>query len=509
MERHRVGLPVNFFTLCLFAGLSILGVMTIREIFIQLQETPQHTPPAGRSQNITNNLTSSDLVKDQELPGINLEGGIGAKETPVPAVVNTTTSQDIAPSSAQQNSDAGSSQLPVYVAPEQPTPAPLLAVYPEWTVQYFCNTQCNGKPSQVSSVPRVAVKWDEGDIIPHHNIKEWFSTRWATQLALPEGEYNFVLAADDWAELSINENVILSDGHNHHNSHAASNRYKLWGDRLHRFQIDYTQYTNEAFLYFYWEPALDHPCWYGTYFDSLELYGKVIGTLQLEEENLVVRWSPQDPSIDRFSARWSRNCQITQSGTYQLCIYADGGTRIWVDRERPFNEWHAGEPRVICKEMALSADDHNILIEHFSNGSELMFGFWQDRIVSDSSWSASYYNNTDLTGIPAIVRSDSDVYFNWQTGSPAPEVNADRFSVRWKREMQLEAGNYHFYLQVDDGARLKINGVTVIDVWSFDSNQSISTTYTSFGETVTLEIEYFENTGNAGINFWIEKPLRP
>src|SRR5437868_1939721 len=42
-----------------------------------------------------------------------------------------------------------------------------------------------------------------------------------------------------------------------------------------------------------------------------------------------------------------------------------------------------------------------------------------------------YFNNRELKGTPALVRTDAQVNFDWGAMSPAPQVAADNFSVRW------------------------------------------------------------------------------
>ena len=50
-------------------------------------------------------------------------------------------------------------------------------------------------------------------------------------------------------------------------------------------------------------------------------------------------------------------------------------------------------------------------------------------------------------------------------GSPGAGVNADGFSVRWERTDTYAAGTYRFTGTTDDGMRIKVDGVTVVDAW--------------------------------------------
>ena len=42
-----------------------------------------------------------------------------------------------------------------------------------------------------------------------------------------------------------------------------------------------------------------------------------------------------------------------------------------------------------------------------------------------------YFSNANLEGEPAFTRTDENINFYWESGSPAPELNDDNFSIRW------------------------------------------------------------------------------
>ena len=85
--------------------------------------------------------------------------------------------------------------------------------------------------------------------------------------------------------------------------------------------------------------------------------------------------------------------------------------------------------------------------------------------VPSSLWRGEYYANPDLGGNPALVRSDVAVAFDWQEGSPAPELGADSFSVRWTKREWFESAVYTFYATMDDGMRVYVDGDLIIDEW--------------------------------------------
>jgi uncharacterized protein YraI len=118
-------------------------------------------------------------------------------------------------------------------------------------------------------------------------------------------------------------------------------------------------------------------------------------------------------------------------------------------------------------------------------------------VISD--WRGEYYNNPDLSGDPVMVRNDVSISFNWGSGSPGSAVLEDNFSARWSRTLSFSAGTYRFYVWVDDGVRLWIDGDLVIDEW----HDSTPTTYTAdvtlTGGWHTVVLEYYENSGGATV----------
>lgn len=114
-------------------------------------------------------------------------------------------------------------------------------------------------------------------------------------------------------------------------------------------------------------------------------------------------------------------------------------------------------------------------------------------------WKGEYFNNRDLRGAPVLVRDDPDVNFRWPAGTvPGSNVPGTNFSVRWTRTVTFTAGDYQFFLQVDDGARLFFDGRMLIDAW----RDQPPTTYNAVVKGVTagqhtVVVEYYQASGDA------------
>jgi glucose/arabinose dehydrogenase/mono/diheme cytochrome c family protein/regulation of enolase protein 1 (concanavalin A-like superfamily) len=104
-----------------------------------------------------------------------------------------------------------------------------------------------------------------------------------------------------------------------------------------------------------------------------------------------------------------------------------------------------------------------------------------------------------LAGTP-LYRQDASVNFNWADVSPLAGIGNDNYSVRWKGRVQpLVTGDHVFTTSTDDGVRLHVNGVLVIDQWIDQGTTAWSSPAIALvaGQYYDIEIEYFENGGAA------------
>ena len=109
-----------------------------------------------------------------------------------------------------------------------------------------------------------------------------------------------------------------------------------------------------------------------------------------------------------------------------------------------------------------------------------------------------YFNGTSF-GTLLTTRQDAAINFDWTTGSPGAGIPADRFSVRWTGMVTPAiTGTYTFRTTTDDGVRLWVNNVRIINRWvdqsATSNNASVSLTA---GVPVPIRFEYYENAGFA------------
>ncbi len=110
-----------------------------------------------------------------------------------------------------------------------------------------------------------------------------------------------------------------------------------------------------------------------------------------------------------------------------------------------------------------------------------------------------YFDNMDFTNLK-LTRTDTQVNFDWGTGSPNALLGADTFSVRWSGLLLVpETGTYKFSTLNSDGARCYVNGALLLDDYVDQTTnwKDGASVYLTAGQMVDLQMEYYENTGSA------------
>jgi hypothetical protein len=125
--------------------------------------------------------------------------------------------------------------------------------------------------------------------------------------------------------------------------------------------------------------------------------------------------------------------------------------------------------------------------------------------VTVTGWLGEYYNTPDLSGAPVLVREDAAVNFDWGAGAPAIGMFADNFSIRWTRVVNLAAGTYRFHAYVDDGVRLWVDDVILIDQWHEGLATYAADVQLAEGAH-NLRVEYYEHIGDALAQLAWERP---
>ncbi len=178
--------------------------------------------------------------------------------------------------------------------------------------------------------------------------------------------------------------------------------------------------------------------------------------------------------------------------------FGDGTTGTGVSPSHTYQKAGTYQPVLTVTDSQGNTDEYSSQIAVIPVAGQASSGLW-----------GTYYNNTTLSGTPE-TRLDPRVNFKWGNGIPIRLVDEDEFSVRWEGHILPDySETYDIRLEAEDGARLWIDDVLLIDTWDLDGYSNTTTQLAlQAGQFKKIKIEMVANTGRADIRlFWTSPSL--
>jgi hypothetical protein len=124
--------------------------------------------------------------------------------------------------------------------------------------------------------------------------------------------------------------------------------------------------------------------------------------------------------------------------------------------------------------------------------------------------SADYFSDTTLT-TKVMSRVDPYIGFNWGTGSPTSAMPANNFAVRWTGSLlPYTTGTHTLCTFDDDGARLWVDDMLVVDAWYNQSPSShCKDVILDAGHAHSLKMEFYDAVGSASAKLTWQVPGQP
>ncbi|HYN88495.1 MAG TPA: PA14 domain-containing protein [Ardenticatenaceae bacterium] len=249
--------------------------------------------------------------------------------------------------------------------------------------------------------------------------------------------------------------------------------------------------------------------WRAEYYSNPYLAGSP--QLVRDESLVSYNWEWGAPAwglpADGFSARWTRQTYFN-AGRYRFTTVSDDGVRLWVNNTLLIDQWNDHPAATHSAEITLPAAYHYVRLEYYENRDRATIQVsWAPVATQAQGWYGEYFANRHLSGSPALVRSDADINFDWQTGSPDRAIPRDNFSVRWTRALRFAPGRYEFTTRSDDGVRLYVDDRLVIDRWQTMASQEVRQEVQLSEGVHTVRLEYFEGDGGAAVRLRWRGPI--
>jgi hypothetical protein len=261
--------------------------------------------------------------------------------------------------------------------------------------------------------------------------------------------------------------------------------------------------------------------WSASYFANRDLQGSPVLAQSVPDINFNWGFGSPGPTVpvDFFSARFQRTMTMAP-GFYLFTLGMDDGARLFIDGELILNDWRIGSFRQLGAVRFIDGNPHTYVVEYFEDAGQAALQLTitptappqpqppqpGPGAIPQNQWLAQYFNNTELAGGPLVTqfapRGAFPLDLNWGYGSPASGINVDYFSARFEGIFYFDAGDYQFFARSDDGVRLYINNILVIDAW-WDGFKESTNIFRQIGSgNHTIRIEFYERTGAAFVRAW-------
>ncbi|MEI6481198.1 MAG: PA14 domain-containing protein [Candidatus Saccharibacteria bacterium] len=132
--------------------------------------------------------------------------------------------------------------------------------------------------------------------------------------------------------------------------------------------------------------------------------------------------------------------------------------------------------------------------------------------ASKPGLSAEYFNNNSWSGNPVYRRTEANIDYSWDLGTPVPNVvTNDNFSARWTGFFVAPyAGTFTFGATADDSFALTLNGIQQFNLGCCSAQTMATTSITlTEGQVVPLEAKFIENTGYTYAKLLVKSTVDP
>lgn len=394
---------------------------------------------------------------------------------------------------------------PQPTAPRPPASTPV--VITDWRGEYYNNVSMSGNPIVVRNDTNIDFNWGKGS--PANGVgSDNFSARWTRSVYFPAGTYRFTVRADDGVLFWIDDRLIIDQWHDSSTTNYTADVNLAEG--THSLKMAYYERVGDAVIQLRWERLNTYTDWKAEYYSNPNLSGSP--ALVRNDRDISFNWGEKAPAsglpADNFSVRWTRDVYFP-AGPYRFTVRVDDGARLWVDGNLVIDQWRDSSTTSYSVDVNLSEGSHPVRLEYYDHWYAAVAQLDWKRVESYPDWKAEYFNNRRLEGNPVLVRNEDEIDHNWGDNAPASQVPADNFSARWTRRVEFDNATYLFEVEVDDGVRLWLDDILLIDSWEDGSARTLQGRLKVKDGQRRVKVEYYDRTGDAQIELAWRKDDSP
>ncbi|MBM4428887.1 MAG: hypothetical protein FJ026_00880 [Chloroflexi bacterium] len=247
---------------------------------------------------------------------------------------------------------------------------------------YYDSAEAEGAPVLQRKDTTIAFDWRADGPAFLAGSQEPFSAAWEGSLYVPRfGDYTFVLDTDGWAQLWLDEELVVES-----TGTRAQSRIQLPAG-FHAMTINASQQRPGGRLILNWIPA-------GSSSEQV-IPQMLLYTAQLARHGLLgryyhgINWSgvpvsiqldsfiaPNDVIPSPFSIQWEGRIYAPTTGTYVFATNSDDGSWLYIDGQLVVdNGGHHGD-RYVEGRITLKEGFHDIVLRYFQDGGGRKIELW-------------------------------------------------------------------------------------------------------------------------------------
>ncbi len=255
--------------------------------------------------------------------------------------------------------------------------------------------------------------------------------------------------------------------------------------------------------------------WTGAYFNNTGLSGNPVLIRNDAAINFNWGFGSPDPArvfSDFFSVRWTRQ-QNFAAGTWRFTVNADDGFRLYVNGNlvADYYNYVGNQTRTI--DVPLAAGAASLQLEYVEQTGVALVRLTVQQIsgsvtpppppsgekFNNGPWYTEYFANATLTPPPSVVKTEPAMAFAWNGAPPQPGMPAGFWSARFTQTRYFNPGVYQFVARVDDGIRIYINGVLIMNEWREQSSRTFTSAVKLGAGNYTIVVEYAQFGGSSDL----------